>query len=268
MRRSGEAVNPFLRLREGRLRSLRLRVELTGRRSDSAAGGGRERGVTSLYDPFSAAPDFDLESRIRARAAGCGHELDGTTVAALAHHARAVLRENRHVHLTTITAPAEFLERHLGESFEGAAMIEPDARGTYLDLGSGNGYPGLALAAARPGLRLLMAEASTRKAEFLRAVVRDAPFSGAAVLEAHVQRGADLEETEPLRLITSRAMGGWAKILPRLRGRLAPDGDVLVWAGPEAESIARRTVWRKLEFAGRRELPGREQSWIWRFRAK
>jgi 16S rRNA (guanine527-N7)-methyltransferase len=220
-----------------------------------------------LYDPFAATPGFDLEARIRARATDCGHELSEATIEALAHHARAVLRENQQLHLTAITDPEEFLERHLGESFEGAAMIEPDAKGVYIDIGSGNGYPGLALAAARPGLQLVLAEASVRKAEFLRAVVRNAPFSGASVLEVQVQRSSDLEDIESVQLITSRAMGGWAKILPRLRDRLAPGGDMLVWAGPEVEEIALRAVWRKLKQEEKRPLPGRERSWIWRFRA-
>ena len=38
--------------------------------------------------------------------------------------------------------------------------------GELLDLGSGNGYPALPLVAARPGLRPLLVEASSRKAPF------------------------------------------------------------------------------------------------------
>jgi 16S rRNA (guanine527-N7)-methyltransferase len=222
--------------------------------------------VTYFYDPFSVVPGFDLEARIRARASACGVEVPDAAVPGLAHHARAVLRESKQLHLTSINDPEEFFERHIGEAFEGAAMLSPDAAGLYLDIGSGNGYPGIPLAAARPGLRLLMAEASVRKAEFLRAVVRDAPFPAAAVLELQVQRASDLEGVDPARLITSRAMGGWPKILPRLRNCLVPDGEILAWAGNEAETIARREVWKKFRLEDRRALPDREQSWIWRFR--
>lgn len=212
--------------------------------------------------------DFDLEGRIRDRAAVCGIELAAASVAALAFQARAVLREAADLHLTTITDPEEFLERHLGEAFEGAAMLPAEASGAYIDLGSGNGYPGLPVAAARPGLQLRMAEASVRKAAFLRAVLRDAPFENAGVHEGQVQRAADLDEIEPLRLLTSRAMSGWAKVLPRLRTLLAEDGDLLVWAGSEMDEIKGRVVWRKLELRERRPLPTREQSWIWRFGAQ
>ena len=225
------------------------------------------QGPTPFYDPFSVVPGFDLEARIRSRAADCAIALTDASVAALAHHARAVLRETAGLNLTSIIEPEAFLERHLGEAFEGAAMLPPDASGVYVDLGSGNGYPGLPLAAARPGLRLLMTDASVRKAGFLRAVLRDAPFETAAVLEAQVQRATDLDGSQPIRLLSSRAMGGWAKVLPRLRTLLAEDGEILVWAGTEAEAIAQRVVWRRLRLEEQRPLPGREKSWIWRFRS-
>ena len=108
--------------------------------------------MSLLFDPFLDAPGFELKARIRARASDCGIDLTDAAVEALADHARAVLRENEQLHLTTITEPEEFVERHLGESFEGAAMLPPDIEGQFLDVGSGNGYPGLVLGAARPGL--------------------------------------------------------------------------------------------------------------------
>ncbi len=222
--------------------------------------------MSLLYDPFSVVPGFELEARIRSRASESGIDLTDAAVNALVLHARAVLRENEQLHLTSITEPEEFVERHLGEAFEGAAMLPPDIEGQLLDVGSGNGYPGLVLGAARPGLLPVLADASVRKAAFLRAVIRDAGFPSAAVLEAQIQRATDLEGTGPFRLITTRALGGWPKILPRLRTCLAQGGDILVWTGDEMEKIARREVWKKLRLEQKRPLPHRERSWIWRFR--
>jgi 16S rRNA G527 N7-methylase RsmG len=216
------------------------------------------------YDPFAG---MDLEACIRGRAARCALDLDEDSARALAFHARAVLRESVKLHLTTITEPAEFVERHLGESFEGAAMLPPDVRGQLLDMGSGNGYPGLVVATARNGLEALLAEASTRKAEFLRAVVRNGGFLRTAILEGQVQRASDLDALGPFRVISSRAVGGWTKILPRLAPCLAPDGELLVWSGEDLERISHRVVWRRLRLIEKKPLPGRERSWVWRFGA-
>jgi 16S rRNA (guanine527-N7)-methyltransferase len=210
--------------------------------------------------------EFDWERRIRERARASGIELDDSGATALATQVRWILRSNTELHLTSITEPEEFLERHLGESFEGVALLDPSVAGEALDLGSGNGYPGLPLAAIRTGLRVTLAEASRRKALFLRQVIEATALLNAVILEGQIQRAPELEGLGPFRVITSRAMGGWPKVLPRLAPVLAPDGEILIWAGEETESIAKRVVWRKFELVDRRALPDREQSWIWRFR--
>lgn len=146
-------------------------------------------------------------------------------------------------------------------------MFPADVEGSFVDVGSGNGYPGLVLGAARPGLSAVLADASVRKTAFLRAVIEDAGFKNASVLESQIQRAADLDGDGPFRLITARALGGWPKILPRLRTCLAEGGDILVWAGDEVETIIKREVWKKLRLEEKHPLPAREKSWIWRFRA-
>jgi 16S rRNA (guanine527-N7)-methyltransferase len=209
--------------------------------------------------------DPDLEAGIRERARACGIELIDEAVHALATHARAVLKANADLHLTTISDPAEFLERHLGEAFEGAALLPEGTEGLLLDLGSGNGYPGIPIVAARPDLRGLLTDASKRRAAFLRSAIRIASLQSVDVLERQVQRPLDLEGVDRVQVLTTRAMGGWPKVIPRLVPALAPQAKVLVWAGEEMEQIAQRVAWRKLQQIERRPLPGREQSWIWVF---
>ncbi len=211
---------------------------------------------------------FALEETIASRAASIGIALAPGAVASIAGHARAVMGANERLHLTTILGPAEFVERHIGESLEGAAMLDAEAAGTLLDLGSGNGYPGVPLAAARPGLAAVLADASARKAEFLRDAIREAGLEGTRVLERQVQRAADVPELAGLvRVVSTRAAGGWERIVPRLLPCLAPGGEFLIWAGDDLDAVRGRVIWRRLELVERRPLPGRDRSWVWRFRA-
>jgi 16S rRNA (guanine527-N7)-methyltransferase len=214
--------------------------------------------------PFDGLP---LEEAIAARAAAAGIALAAPAAVALAVHARAVLRANERLHLTAVLDPGAFIERHIGESLEGAAMVDAGAIGTLLDLGSGNGYPGLPLAAARPGLAAVLAEASPRRAAFLREAIAEAGLSSVRVIERQVQRAQDLEDLPGgIRLVATRATGGWERVLPRLAPLLVPGGDVLVWAGEDLETVRRRVAWRRLELVERRLLPGCLRSWVWRFR--
>ena len=144
--------------REARARAARnARARRADRRDDAGGacapcsahreGSGGARWMTV---GLAGSPD---PSAIAERAKSVGIVLSKLSCHALAAHARAVLEANKRLHLTAITQPAAFFERHLGEAFEGAALLPASIKGVLLDLGSGNGYPGIPLAIARPGCR-------------------------------------------------------------------------------------------------------------------
>ena len=207
---------------------------------------------------------ISLQQRISKRAAACGLDLDDDAAHALARHMQRVLDADPPLHLTAIADPGEFLERHVGESLEGATLIEPAHAGALLDLGSGNGYPGLAVAAVRRALRPILAEASQRKAAFLRTLL-EPDFTEGSVLERQVQRAEDLADLDELAVVVCRGMGNWERVLPRLASRLRSDGRILLWAGERVEQVRTRSTWRRLRLTERRALAGRERSWVWSF---
>jgi 16S rRNA (guanine527-N7)-methyltransferase len=206
-----------------------------------------------------------LEDAIAREAAARGLGLEAAAVTALADHARLVLRENPRLHLTAI-ASDEIVSRHIGESFDGAARLDPGVTGLLLDLGSGNGYPGIPIVIARPRMRLLLVEASRKKADFLRRAIEVCGLPGDSVLERQVQRASDLEDLDRIEVLTLRAVGGWERILPRLASRLTESGRILLWAGTEVDRVRSRVAWRKLDVQARFALPGRVASWIWTIR--
>lgn len=221
----------------------------------------RPPGASERGDAFAG---FDLRAAVAALAEARGLSLSADALGSIEAQARAVAEAAPTLGLTAIRDPREFVERHVGEALSGAVMLPAGVEGPLLDLGSGNGYPGLPLASARPLLEPFLVEAQSRKARFLRALI-NAHVGRGAVIERQVQRAGDLEELAPLRVLVTRAMGGWEKIVPRLVPALRLDADVLIWAGGETERIAARAAWRRLRLAGRHPLEGRDRSWIWRF---
>lgn len=200
---------------------------------------------------------------IAAQAKTADFELDASTLQLLVRHAQAVL-DNNQLHLTSITDPAEFVTRHLGETFVGAVQIAPGTEGVLLDMGTGNGYPGLALQLMRPSLHAWLAEASAKKAAFLQQVAGDR----VKVLQHQIQRVDDLRQCagdDAIRLLTTRAMGGWERVLPRLASAMTPDGQLLLWAGEEVEAVRKRKIWSRWTLQQRLPLPGRDQAWLWVF---
>jgi 16S rRNA (guanine527-N7)-methyltransferase len=208
---------------------------------------------------------FDLEGAILRSAASLGLELTESQVGSLAAHARCVVASNELLHLTAIREPQHFVDRHIGESLAGAILLDRDARGTLVDLGSGNGYPGIPLALARPFLQPVLVESAPRKAEFLRRALQAAGLGAGSVLEANVQRGADLAAIGPIQVLVTRAMGGWERLLPKLSTVVEGRGLLLVWCGDAIEEVARRVAWQRWRRSGEVPLPGLERGRVVRF---
>src|SRR6266852_5283326 len=98
---------------------------------------------------------------------------------------------NHKVNLTSITDPEEILRRHFGESMFAAhsAFVET---GRLADVGSGAGFPGLALKLLAPDLEVFLIESVMKKAPFLLEVVRHLNLPGVKVV---VSRFEDLRDT-------------------------------------------------------------------------
>jgi 16S rRNA (guanine527-N7)-methyltransferase len=101
--------------------------------------------------------------------------------------------------------------RHIADSLQ-LLEIVPEAK-TWVDLGSGAGFPGLvlAIAGAERGLRVHLVESNDRKCAFLRQVAR---LTGAPA-EVHAER---LEKVVPefvgkADVVTARALASLSQLL-------------------------------------------------------
>ena len=122
----------------------------------------------------SALPDLErAEFERRLVSAAPGVPLEEATLRALHTHYQELRRWNRRLSLIGPGQIGAVVERHYAESLCGLELI-PDGRQSLLDLGSGAGFPGFVLAAARPDLEVFLVEARQRKWAFLEAVRRRA----------------------------------------------------------------------------------------------
>ncbi len=131
------------------------------------------------------------------------------------------------------------LERHVADSLAGAAQPEiRDATG-IVDVGSGSGFPGLALAVALPGLEVTLVESERRKAEWLESV--SVRFPNVRVVRA---RSEDLAKRRPAAwpVAIARALAPPPSALELCAPLVARGGHVVLWCGPrDAEMDARAT---------------------------
>src|SRR5712691_11509832 len=113
---------------------------------------------------------------------------------------KILLMWNERVNLTAIRDPLEILYRHFCESMY-AAVAVPLEKGRLADVGSGGGFPGLALKIIRPDLQVFLVESNIKKATFLAETIRELELEGASVI---VSRYEELsEEVAPLDVVCS-----------------------------------------------------------------
>jgi 16S rRNA (guanine527-N7)-methyltransferase len=107
--------------------------------------------------------------------------------------------------------------RHIADSLQ-LIPLAPEAQTsqpqTWVDLGSGGGFPGLVIACAladQPGARVHLIESNTKKAAFLREAARAA----GAPAEVHAVRIEDFVEnfSAPVDVVTARALAPLADLL-------------------------------------------------------
>ncbi|ELR99937.1 16S rRNA (guanine(527)-N(7))-methyltransferase RsmG [Gloeocapsa sp. PCC 73106] len=80
-----------------------------------------------------------------------------------------ILQGNRELNLTRITSPRDFWEKHLWDSLAGitSELIDWQQSLKAIDIGTGAGFPGMAIAIALPHWRVTLLDSTRKKVAFL-----------------------------------------------------------------------------------------------------
>jgi 16S rRNA (guanine527-N7)-methyltransferase len=153
---------------------------------------------------------------------------------------KILLTWNEKMNLTAIRDPLEILYRHFCECMYAAQAI-PLESGRLADVGSGGGFPGLALKIIHPGLRIYLVESNIKKVTFLAEVIRELGLRDAQVLARRYEELG--EEVAPLDYVCSRALGEFPAFLEWARSEQIAAKQVILWIGardlPEIQKISR-----------------------------
>ncbi len=178
-------------------------------------------------------PDLSEEAFRERLAASFRGFLPPGAVGRLHAHYRELRRWNRRVALVGSGVESQVVERLFGESLAALPLID-DSAAVVLDVGSGAGFPGLVIAAARPDLRVVLVEPRQRKWAFLRAAAARSALS-CECLNARVAAALPSGIPASVDRVTVRALRLGDAEMRALSARLAPAGSFLIWASGERE---------------------------------
>ncbi|HEY1251715.1 MAG TPA: 16S rRNA (guanine(527)-N(7))-methyltransferase RsmG [Thermoanaerobaculia bacterium] len=181
---------------------------------------------------------------------------DQVSWTAVSRYLAELTRWRRSTNLTGDLSP-EDLADHAMESVLGANLIPHGAR--VIDVGSGAGFPGLPIGIARPDLTMSLLEPRTKRAAFLRHVVRDLELTNTSVVESRAEEvGGQTFDIATVRAVGSP--GGWLQHSDLLRA----GGALLAWTTSPDELD--RALSRRFRLESLLPVPGSARRVIAQFR--
>jgi 16S rRNA (guanine527-N7)-methyltransferase len=213
-------------------------------REQSARGddghGPRDRGAPHGHTLRVVPPSESVVAPFAALARDAervGVHLDAAAVALCERYADLLIERNTTTNLTAITSPADIATKHFLDSFTAVAVRTWSGRERIIDVGSGAGFPGLALRIALPKTRVTLVESMGKKARFLEEVTSALDLDGVEVRNERAEALAHARR-DRYDVGTARAVGTLGAIIEYLLPFLRVGGDAIAWKGRLDAEIA------------------------------
>ena len=198
-----------------------------------------------------------MRSDLAALLESAGEPLSSSAIELLLTHVRLLARWNERFNLTRITSWPGILDRHLKESLIPLRWIGQPGR--LIDVGSGNGFPGIPILACRNGLEGVLVERSEKKSLFLEAVIREAGRVNVRVETRDLQSKSASEAGSVFDYVISRATLPPSRYLELAVSLTAEAGRAFLFAREEAKSLFKERS-GLFEVLSCQQIPGRADS--------
>jgi 16S rRNA (guanine527-N7)-methyltransferase len=131
--------------------------------------------------------------------------------------------------ITTVRDPVDGADLHVADSLVALDVPAVRAARRIADLGSGGGFPGLALAIALPEARVALVESVGRKCAFLARAADELGLGNVEVVNARAEAwGEGLGAHD---LVVARALAALPVLVEYAAPLLAPGGVLVAWKG-------------------------------------
>ncbi|HKQ75884.1 MAG TPA: 16S rRNA (guanine(527)-N(7))-methyltransferase RsmG [Blastocatellia bacterium] len=153
----------------------------------------------------------------------------------LSKYFEIVLKWNARLHLTTLTQPQDFFDRHILESSFSESLFLPSVNQVW-DIGSGLGVPGIVVAILRPDLAVHLVEAGRNRSLFLEEAAAHLRLSNVKVIESRFE---SIKSIPAESCLTARAIEGMEKLLPEIINSGSEAAQILIFGAKNLEEKAR-----------------------------
>jgi 16S rRNA (guanine527-N7)-methyltransferase len=168
-----------------------------------------------------------------------GAELDEPRAARLLAYLDAMLALNEQINLTAVRDREQAVVLHALDSL---AFAKTGLRPRHaLDLGTGNGFPGVAIATLHPGASVMLMDRTGKKVRAVGSCLVTAKFDSVETILLDAQQAPALrrELRHAFDLVTARAVGAPAALAEMAEPLLRAGGHLVLWLDADADAPER-----------------------------
>lgn len=159
-----------------------------------------------------------------------GLSLSPVQLEQFAEYARFLLEYNSHTNLTRVPA-SDVPLLHFYDSLTVLRYLEIGQGASLIDVGSGAGFPGLALKIARPDLRVTLLDSTLKKVNFLGQTIERLALQDCRAIHERIEAHAKVARGK-YDFVTARAVSETGNLVRMLGPLIRPGGRVVLYKGP------------------------------------
>lgn len=150
--------------------------------------------------------DFISKSLLKEKAALYGVELDEKALERFDIYGRLLVEWNEKINLTAITEPDEVVIKHFVDSLTVFSAIDIPEGARVIDVGTGAGFPGVAMLIARPDLDITLMDSTNKKLNVIRDILENIGLEANVVHKRAEEAGQSKDFRETYDFATARAV--------------------------------------------------------------
>ena len=142
---------------------------------------------------------------------------------------------NEKFNITAITEKSEVYKKHFVDSVLGVDKV---CGQTLIDIGSGGGFPAIPIKIVKEDIKLTMLEATGKKCEFLKTVVKELGLNNVTVINGRAEDLAKKEEyREKFDVCTARAVARLNSLCEYCMPFVKVNGTFVAYKGDSKEEV-------------------------------
>lgn len=150
--------------------------------------------------------DFISKNLLKEKAALYGADLDDKALERFDIYARLLVEWNEKINLTAITEPDEIVIKHFVDSLSIFSAIDVPEGAKVIDVGTGAGFPGVAMLIARPDLDITLMDSTNKKLNVIRDILDNIGLEANVVHKRAEEAGQSKDFRESYDFATARAV--------------------------------------------------------------